>query len=129
MGTKSGGVGHEIYLPEPEPVAEFRDDFGQRGYRQILARGRAAVRGEVDGDAPAGARQLLDDMPPQQAVRGESVHEPGGRGRPVAKLGVGDLAAGRGRVQRPDGAGTNECYDRAVAREHHQTGRPGASHA
>jgi len=92
----AGVVADEVDLVEPEAVAQVGDDLGQRGDRQVGAARGAAVQRQVDRDAAARVLQVLDDVPPEQAVGAKTVHEQ--RDWSSAELGVGDVA-GRG-VQR-----------------------------
>jgi len=51
----AGVVAHEVDLAEPEAAAESRENLGHRRYGHVGTRGCAAVRGQVDGDAPGRA--------------------------------------------------------------------------
>jgi len=101
----AGVVAHQVHLIESEPLAQVLDHVGHRAGRQVRARRGAAVGREVDGDAAACAGELLDDVPPEHAVRAEAVHEQGDRS--VAEFGVGDLAVGCGEVAAVRGEGAD----------------------
>ncbi len=78
LGHRAAGVvGDQVDTGQVEGVAAVFDEAGQAGQGEVLVRGGRgmAVQRQVQGDAPALAVQLGDDVPPQVAAGADAVHE------------------------------------------------------